>query len=439
VSSVVAPYGAQEFEMARLWTFGDERYRTIDESGIVELFLIFGWAIEQRTGGRVDAEVQARAALDRLVGLGLQHRRSERGGRLFDPVEALNFLHWAGLHRDEPTFRDRCVATERQLVAQDLLSRDTSVDPPAKLEPQRYAVIIRRTFNLAGVRPGQRVRFRLPLPLEDPASSDIQVEFLPPPDLEVDTVVAPGRLDALAIAPGGGLIAVGVKIAFTASPGIPGRAGSTLNSDQARIYTRASEGLVKVSERVATLAADLAGAGTDVWGVIRRFWDFMLDDVALGAIHYDQLDAERPLDTVLDQGWYDCHVGSALFVALCRARGIPARVVRGYVMHEFAPSFHSWLEAWIDDVGWVPFDLSSWGLSEGGEDAAWRHCYFGQIDHRMVVERPPFLFSGTGTLRLPPAWHMLIAADGAGSRFEFRARDSGALVYSEYIEVQRNV
>jgi len=105
-------------------------------------------------------------------------------------------------------------------------------------------------------------------------------------------------------------------------------------------------------------------------------------------IHYDQLDPVCPADWALKQGWYDCQLGSALLVALCRARQIPARMVSGYVLQVTAPTYHTWLEAWIDGRGWVPFDLASWDLSVCDRDERWRHYYFGCLDHRMAVQRP---------------------------------------------------
>lgn len=54
----------------------------------------------------------------------------------------------------------------------------------------------------------------------------------------------------------------------------------------------------------------------------------------------------------------DCTDYADLFVALCRARGIPARVAKGIVT-EFGEdtSKHSWSEAWLGPaLGWVAFD-----------------------------------------------------------------------------------
>jgi transglutaminase-like putative cysteine protease len=57
----------------------------------------------------------------------------------------------------------------------------------------------------------------------------------------------------------------------------------------------------------------------------------------------------------------DCTEYSDLFVALCRAKNIPARFVAGYTIRfdDISPK-HNWAEVFLDDYGWVPFD-PSWG------------------------------------------------------------------------------
>lgn len=66
-----------------------------------------------------------------------------------------------------------------------------------------------------------------------------------------------------------------------------------------------------------------------------------------------------------------------------------------------------------------------------------RRNFFGQIDHRMVVHRPPRLFSGPGSVRLPDAWHLLVALEESGTTIALHAVDTGALVFRDHIEVKR--
>jgi transglutaminase-like putative cysteine protease len=47
-----------------------------------------------------------------------------------------------------------------------------------------------------------------------------------------------------------------------------------------------------------------------------------------------------------------------LFVALCRAKDIPSRVVKGYISESLDTPKHAWAEVHLEKYGWVPFDLT---------------------------------------------------------------------------------
>lgn len=55
----------------------------------------------------------------------------------------------------------------------------------------------------------------------------------------------------------------------------------------------------------------------------------------------------------------DCTDYADLLIALCRARGIPARTSEGYLTTTVArddTQKHDWVEIYLKDLGWVPFD-----------------------------------------------------------------------------------
>ncbi len=91
----------------------------------------------------------------------------------------------------------------------------------------------------------------------------------------------------------------------------------------------------------------------------------------------------------------------------------------------------------MEGRGWAPFDLIGWGLSGGGRDAAWRDHYFGRIDHRMALERPPRAVAGPGSVRLPPRWVLLTALTDRGARATFEDADTGEWIFQEDVEVAR--
>jgi transglutaminase-like putative cysteine protease len=88
------------------------------------------------------------------------------------------------------------------------------------------------------------------------------------------------------------------------------------------------------------------------------------------AVRYAQgtTDVETTAAEVLSNGSGVCQDHSHLFIAGCKALGIPARYVSGYyysgheIDHEAA--MHAWAEAWVESMGWLSFDVSN-GCPEG--------------------------------------------------------------------------
>jgi transglutaminase-like putative cysteine protease len=66
---------------------------------------------------------------------------------------------------------------------------------------------------------------------------------------------------------------------------------------------------------------------------------------------------------VLSQGSGVCQDHSHLFIACCKALGVPARYVSGYFHSghdaEQEIAMHAWAEAWIEGQGWLSYDISN--------------------------------------------------------------------------------
>jgi transglutaminase-like putative cysteine protease len=66
---------------------------------------------------------------------------------------------------------------------------------------------------------------------------------------------------------------------------------------------------------------------------------------------------------VLAAGAGVCQDHAHVFIACCRALGVPARYVSGYLhagddTDEFTAS-HAWAAAWVSELGWVSFDVAN--------------------------------------------------------------------------------
>jgi transglutaminase-like putative cysteine protease len=341
--------------------------------------------------------------LEHWIALGLGVRRGADGERYFDPCEVLNFLKQAGLDGRDAFWSERLVGTARRLVV-DMRNDD----------PRKFTVELRRTFNTQSLPAGAALRLRMPLPLTSDHLGDLEIH---PHAVAAGAHVAVsrGRLEVRTQASDSGEVTIGATTTFTACPRELNRERSQpdLGAPDLR-YLRPREGLIVVSDRVAALASSLVGADADPLMAVRAFWNYCIDHFSQGAVHYDQVDMEASGDWLLDSGWGDCQLVSALFASMCRARGIPARILGGFYLYRTFSTNHYWAEAWIDGQGWMPFDFSCWELSRGGQDPAWRDYFFGRIDCRLTNQCLPLDFTGAVGVKIPAAWHIQQSAQPVG-------------------------
>ncbi|GBQ28193.1 transglutaminase domain-containing protein [Gluconacetobacter azotocaptans] len=390
----------------------DDRYRTVDEERMLDSLLLLGWAFCNDIDG---ARIIAREALDRWIASGLGVRLDPAGRRFFDPVEVVHSLKHAGTIGDDDFWQNHYVTTSRRLIG-DLAAR---ADEPV-------TVTLRRTYNFRNAAPGKARRLRLGLPLRHRCDFlDIRAQI---PDQGATCVLSDGRLDVQVSPSAAEEISIGADICFRPRSGL-----DAPDPPDVDLYLRPDEGLIKLTPPIAALARRLGGSAAPKVAV-RAFWDFMIDEFLSGPVHYDQLRLDAPLDWVLEARCCDCQLGSAFFVALCRARGIPARLVSGYFLFQRSPTLHYWSEVWLDDQGWASFDFMSWDLSKGGRDPAWRDHFFGRVDARMVTQCLPRLFTGSVGVAIPPTWRILQTSRGDGVDISLIGADS-APIYSDYVAV----
>jgi hypothetical protein len=412
------------------------RYRTIPESSIIDLLLLVSWAYDLDAGDRPAAQAATSAALESWVGSGLGYRLGDDGQRLFDPVEVVNFLKWAGLTGSDRYWDDHFVATHRRFVR--AFRSEEGGAWPGVATPRRFRVKLRRNFDLQGFAGSANVRLRLPLPLVGPYLDDLHVTPVVPAAFEHDVVLRDQCLELRLKVADNRMITIGADFLFTAQDPA-GRSlllTELLSAHEAEFYCRKSEGLIQVTPRIEALAAELGRHCTSAQSTVAAFWAYMMDELCSGMIRYGDVPAAAPGDWILDHGWYDCQLGSALLVSLCRARGIPARIVSGHCLYRVQPISHYWSEIWLDEIGWCPFDVICWDLSRGGQDRAWRDVFAGRMDYRLVTQCFPLVFTGPMSLRFPQAWQMVQVAAEGGVATTYTNADDGSLIYRDHVAVE---
>ncbi|MDE8349756.1 MAG: transglutaminase-like domain-containing protein [Acidocella sp.] len=397
-------------------------HRSIPAPRILDMLMLSGWVFEAARGGQTAALMQCEAAMESLIGAGLAYRVRADGERCFDPAEVLNFIKSEGLAGRSYIWSDHFIPTGRALY-QSLATAGTA--------PLPVQIKFSRTFSLRGIEPGRRLRLTMPIPIACSYVRDSAIAPDPVPGLAAQPVQRDACLDIRIPAAPSHPVMLAAEFNFTA---LTKRSQQRPTKDEWALYLRPAESLIRVTPRIRNLAAALAGKTTDQRAAAIKFLDFILDHLMLGMIRYSDIPADDPGGWVLNHGWCDCLLGSALFVALCRAHGIPARLLGGHVLYPLAPTNHYWAELWIDDAGWLPFDLLSWDLSAAGRDISWRHVLAGHCDARMVTQIFPLQFTGPTSVQLPPAWHLVQRRQGNGIACSYHDARDGSLIYEDRME-----
>jgi len=203
----------------RLGSRMDDRYRTAAETRIVDILLGGRLGRELHAGRRHEATTSTAATLDNLISLGLGYRVSEKGERLFDPVEVINTMKWAGLNRLDSFWVDHFVATGRALLRDwdKTAAHEGGHSRSGRRTPARFKVMLRRRFDLQQLKRGSKIRLRLPTPLSGWAIGEIGVSSIVSNDLSADVTRSDGRLDVQLEVPTDPIVEIAAEFSFTAT------------------------------------------------------------------------------------------------------------------------------------------------------------------------------------------------------------------------------
>jgi transglutaminase-like putative cysteine protease len=143
-----------------------------------------------------------------------------------------------------------------------------------------------------------------------------------------------------------------------------------------RLYTRPEQFIESNDSQIADIANRLADGEQNPYLLARRFYDYVIDTARYRLVGKGLLGAKA----LLTNGEGECGDYSALFIALARAKGIPARSVVGYWAITGTDQTHVWAEFYLEGVGWIPVDPTIGQQSSGN-----REYYFGNMDNQRVI------------------------------------------------------
>lgn len=248
-------------------------------------------------------------------------------------------------------------------------------DPPEQtgyLEPRPYQVEV--GIELHGTGAAQQLRATTTAPTEHPEQriDDVRIETL---GCEaVLRELAPGAAQLLLAAPrieAGQVVRAVARYRLTLFKHYQGYErdqfpyAQSVPPDVRRAYLGRSPGIEADSPEVRRLAAEWRGGLTHPWEIAERFARMVPEHIEARIGRYTSV------TTALREQVGDCEERSATFVALCRAVGIPARLV------------------WVPNHNWAEFYLTDRD-GQGHWIAAHTSCYswFGWVGaHELVLQK----------------------------------------------------
>lgn len=248
--------------------------------------------------------------------------------------------------------------------------------------PVRYEVTYRVTAENRGFDVSRLLVYQ-PKPVEWAAQRDVRIVAANPSPAEtrVDDSGNGMYLWELTGSPGPGrTLPFTVKFRLTAfeTHADPMSARTQAYDKSSAIYRRytASERFVESKDpRIRALAARIAGDERSPAVEARKFYDYVIDN----STYFLAGEGLKGAKWLLKTGEGECGDYASLFIALCRAAGIPARAVVGYWAESGLDQTHVWAEFYLEGYGWVPVDPTTAQLQDK------REFYFGNMDNRRVI------------------------------------------------------
>ncbi len=146
------------------------------------------------------------------------------------------------------------------------------------------------------------------------------------------------------------------------------------------LYTADGERYQVTSELVQSTAKKIVGDEQNPYWIARKIFDWVID-----ALDYELVGGWDVPETLIKRGTGSCSEYAFLYIALCRAAGLPARYEAGIAVRGDDVSVddvhHRWAEVYLPNYGWVPIDPSGGdGGTPGGQVDA-----IGRLQNRYFV------------------------------------------------------
>jgi len=131
------------------------------------------------------------------------------------------------------------------------------------------------------------------------------------------------------------------------------------SSELYKKYTQPEELIESNHPRIVSTAKSIIEGVEGTHEKVKSIYNFVVAHLSYAIQSF-----ERGALWALENRVGDCSEYSYLFVALCRAVGIPAKIEAGFGFHssnEITENGHMWAEYYLENYGWIPVD-ATWHL-----------------------------------------------------------------------------
>ncbi len=124
----------------------------------------------------------------------------------------------------------------------------------------------------------------------------------------------------------------------------------------------------------------VVGDEKNPYWIARKIYDYLMPNM-----YYQMTGGWNTAPTVLARGNGSCSEYSFVYIAMCRAAGLPARYVGSIAQRGEKKAmddvFHRWVEVYLPNYGWVPVDPSGGDQKSPAAQAR----YFGHLSNHFLI------------------------------------------------------
>ncbi len=279
-----------------------------------------------------------------------------------------------------PTQGGWIAATETALAAAG--SNSIVYQNPRKYRVEYVATVVNNGYTITELEVYQ------PRPIAWDGQKDIVVEQVAPSAVREGTDPVYGNgiyYWGLANTPARGeKLPFTIRFTFTAYETISQIQPDTLQpydrqSALYKLYTRPDRFIKSTDPAIAQLADQIAGKETNPYRLAKLFYEYIVANARYRLVGRGLLGAKA----LLANGEGECGEFASLFIALARAKGIPARPIVGYWAISGIEQTHVWAEFYLEGIGWVPVDPTMGQSDPVKYDVP--EFYFGNMDNQRVI------------------------------------------------------